>query len=135
MDIRIVLTVGSAVLFGIWPMVMRLSGVDKSWASIALAVGLLSGAFVSFIFAPVNPLRYSQRAVSVALMAGLMNGIGMLAFNKLLAIGDISKYVTINYALLPALSFLSGVIILREPLTLKKSIGIIAAIIGAALLS
>ncbi|MFC1613550.1 EamA family transporter [Patescibacteria group bacterium] len=135
MDIRIILAVGSSFLFGIWPMVMRISGVNKSWANIALSLGLFIVALISLILTPDNPMRYSQRAVLLALTAGLMNGIGMLAFNKLLAIGEISKYVTMNYSLLPAISFLSGVIILNESLNIKKLIGIVSAIMAAILLA
>lgn len=132
---KIFLTLGSAMLFGLWPIVMRLSGLNKNWASMFIGFGVLSATIVSFLFSPSNNITYFTNALGLGLIAGLMNGIGMLAFNQLLSSSEIFQYITMNYALLPAVSFLGGIIFLSEPLTIKKIFGLLAAILAAVLLA
>ena len=112
------LTFLSGVFFGVWPLVMRASGL----------VGI--SVFKGTAFPSLNGLL-------IGLAAGLLNGFGVLAYGKLIGMPEVemSKIVPLLVVLIAAVGVLGGYFFYGEPFTLRKIIGIIAVIIAAFLLT
>lgn len=130
---EIYLVIISSLLCGTWPLVTKLSGLEKGWATIFLSAGMLISAIVITACGSTNN-TISQKALMLGLAAGLMNGIGLAAFNKLLTMSDVSRSATAMYALLPAVIVVSGIMFLSEPITFRKAAGLGAAVVAAILL-
>lgn len=68
--------------------------------------------------------------------SGIIAGaIGMLCFYSALHLGEISKIKPIAFSLAPAIGVLLGWLILKEPMTLKKGIGIVMILSGVIILT
>lgn len=127
------LTFLSGVFFGVWPLVMRASGLGAAWVAIMLALG--SGLVGISVFK--GTAFPSLNGLLIGLAAGLLNGFGVLAYGKLIGMPEVemSKIVPLLVVLIGAVGVLGGYFFYGEPFTLRKIIGIIAVIIAAFLLT
>lgn len=74
-----------------------------------------------------------KNGILLAILGGLLTGVGLLAFFLLLNRKDASSAVPLS-ALYPALTAILAFIFLRESLTLTKGIGIVLAMVAVYLL-
>lgn len=127
------LTFLSGLFFGAWPLVMRASGLATAWVVMILALGTgLVG--ISVFKGTASP---SLNGLLIGLAAGLLNGMGSLAYGKLLGMpeAEMSKIVPLLVVLIGAVGVFGGYFFYGEPFTLRKIIGIITVIIAALLLT
>lgn len=108
-------------------------------STIALPV-LWIAYYFTVVRARMEPLDWlhADRAVLVKLTlgSGLMAGAaGMLCFYLALHFGEVSRVKPIAFALAPTIAVVLGVLILQEPLTLRKGLGVASILLGVLLLT
>lgn len=120
-----------ALFWGGMSVVTRLSGLTGGWVAIMIATGTMAVSLVG-----VNSNIPTMKPLVVCLIAGILNGLGMLAFGKLASWQgiDVSKVVPIAFAMILIVITAGAWLLLDEPLTSSKFLGLIAVIIGIYLL-
>lgn len=131
----------TAFCFGFWPVIMKTTGLKPNLTAFILTSVTLIIVAIPFLNnsaelkTSVNDLTI--QTIAIAVTAGLLNGIGIFMFQKIIAspVTDISKsYTIIIVSQLPVIA-ISSIILLGDPLTLKKLAGFITAAITILLLA
>jgi len=121
-----------ALTFGVCPLVARSSGLTPGWTSAFLALGTLPIVACGFWYGGAVPVG---RSLIIGILAGLINGIGLLAYGKLTSGQfEISRYMPIALAVAPAIIAIGGWLFFHESLTLNKIIGVVAVVVAVWLL-
>jgi len=125
---------GLSILFwGFWGFFSKMVGDKLDWGSIFILFGLSSFLIAAFS----SPQSFSillNKMSWIALLAGISGGLGFLFFYQALEKGPASLVIPISslYVLVAAvLAFF----FLKEPLTLRKALGILFAVVAIILLS
>lgn len=106
---------------------------EWSYVSFIISSVLIALVFVGFGLAD---FALSTKTLALGSMAGMLNGLGVLAsFAAYSAAGKASKVTTIAGALQPVFTIVLAIVFLNESLSLIESLGIGLAIIGALTLS
>lgn len=109
--------------------------ISAEWSYVSFIVSSVLIALV-FILLGLVDLHLSTKTLGLGSLAGLLNGLGVLAsFAAYSAEGKASKVTTIAGALQPVFTIILAIIFLNESLSLIESLGIALAIIGALTLS
>ena len=126
---------------GIWGIVPLMEKVALETASPAAGVmvrslGVVAGLILfSGVWSPWASVR-TMRWSSILLLAGgglLASFIGQMAFYRALKSGAVSQVTPVAGAY-PLVAALLGWIVLREPLTLSRLLGVVCVVIGVVLL-
>lgn len=97
-------------------------------SSVLISIGFMIFGFIDF--------KFSTQTLWVGSLAGMLNGLGVLAsFSAYSAEGKASKVTAIAGALQPVFTIILAIFFLREKLGLIEFTGIGLAIIGSLLLS
>ncbi len=125
----------AALCFGGWPLLGRCSGLSSGWMSLLVASGTVILGIVSILTQTGN--TPSTRSVIIGLTAGAINGVGMLAYAKVIGWqgSDVSKILPIAMILTPMFAMAGALIFLGEPVSAKKLLGAGIACTGIYLLS
>lgn len=126
-----------AIMWGGWPLIARVSGLSSIWVSIigltvgAMAVGTISGTFNQIKSVP------DLKALLVGGVAGVMLGLGMFAYSKLISNPEweISTLVPVAAGSITAITAIGGILFFGESIGLIKSVGLLCLVAGIALLS
>ncbi|MFD2934773.1 DMT family transporter [Spirosoma flavum] len=111
------------------------NSISAEWSYVSFIVSSVVIAFVFVILGLVN-LQLSVNTLGLGSLAGMLNGLGVLAsFAAYSAEGKASKVTTIAGALQPVFTIILAIILLNESLSFIESLGIMLAIIGALTLS
>lgn len=125
----------SGLCFAAWPVVMRATNLDSVWVAILISFGASVFAIGVLLFRGevVVPL---WKKLSIGLIAGVINGIGFILYSKLIATKSVQLSIALPLVAVTLVIFTAaaGFIIYKEPMTLKKAIGLIGAITAVALL-
>ncbi len=130
MNNAMILCVLVGLLWGIAPLVGRLSSANAMMMSVLVAVGtLLATLPVAF---SQNYAAASFKAIAFALIAGLANGIGLLFFYRLVAganegLWEISKVLATTSVIMPIVLVIGARLFYSEALTIEKIIGLVLA--------
>lgn len=120
-----------AIASGTWPLVIRFTNLNAQWVAITVtfATAVVAGVF-SYFSSPALP---PTRPIVIGLIAGTINAIGMVAWGRLITLKgvELSKVLPIAFVLMPVVSVVGAWLIFKEPMTIKKIAGVIAA--GAAI--
>lgn len=109
--------------------------ISAEWSYVSFIVSSVVIALVFMAFGLVD-LRLSATTLGLGSLAGMLNGLGVLAsFAAYSAEGKASKVTTIAGALQPVFTIILAIIFLHESLSLIESLGIALAIVGALTLS
>lgn len=109
--------------------------VSAEWSYVSFTVSsvVIALAFLAFGWADFT---MSANTLALGTLAGLLNGLGVLAsFAAYRAEGQASKVTTIAGALQPVFTIGLAIVFLSETLSLVESLGIVLAIAGALTLS
>lgn len=109
--------------------------ISAEWSYVSFIVSsvLIAVVFVSLGW---SDFTMSTQTLVLGLLAGMLNGLGVLAsFAAYSAEGKASKVTTIAGALQPVFTIILAMVFLNESLSLIESLGIVLAIIGALTLS
>lgn len=112
------------------PLLGRISSVNAMMMTVLIASGTLVATFpVAF---SQNYAAVGSKALMLGLLAGIVNGIGLLAFYRLVAgsnegLWEISRVVPISLALVPVGIAIGSRLFFSEALTTEKIIGLVLA--------
>ncbi|TSC77585.1 MAG: hypothetical protein G01um101429_1001 [Parcubacteria group bacterium Gr01-1014_29] len=122
-----------ALFWGGMGLVSRASGLNPGWVACMLGIGTLPLALTGAIGNPIP----STTALSVGLVAGILNGLGILAFGKIAAWQgiDISRLTPIAYGMIPVVVAVGAWLAFGEQFTTAKTVGLVAIVIGIYLLN
>ncbi len=123
----LILALISAAGFGLWPSIARVSGLNPILTAIIVGSATLIPAIFAIPFSETG--RVSASALFVCVFAGIINGVGFIAYAKLVSNAELSLSlyvpVTIINSLIVAVA--AGILIFHEPITAQKITGIILA--------
>lgn len=106
---------------------------EWSYVSFIISSVIIAGLFIAF---HLTDLQFTQQTFWIGSLAGMLNGLGVLAsFAAYRAEGKASKVTTIAGALQPMFTILFALLFLKEKLGVIECIGIALAVIGALFLS
>lgn len=106
---------------------------EWSYVSFIFSSGLIA---VGFVLLGMADFELPARTVAWGTVAGMLNGLGVLAsFAAYGAKGKASKVTTIAGALQPVFTILLAIVFLGESLSMIDSLGILLAVLGALTLS
>jgi len=126
----ILLCVTAGFFFGVAPLVGRLSSVNAMLMALLIAAGT---------FAVTLPVAFTQnlaaadwKALTFGLVGGVINGIGIIAFYRLVAganegLWEMSKVLPVALVLIPIVTTIGAIIFFGEALSVHKIIGIVLA--------
>ena len=129
------LAVITAACFGLWPLVMKYSGLNPIWQAIHVSCATFVMSLVVLVSSS-EKTTFSLKMILIGLAAGALNGIGTLLYTRLIAspLAEISKIAPLIVALMPLFTIAGALILFGEPITFKKGCALILIAIVAWLL-
>ena len=130
MNNAVLLCIVAGLCFAGAPLLGRLSAVNAMMMTVLIAVGTLIATLpVAF---SQNYVAAGSKALTYALIAGVVNGIGLLAYYGLVAGAnegrwEISKVLPIPLVICPIFIAIGAMLFFHEALTTQKVIGIVLA--------
>ncbi|NPA80654.1 MAG: EamA family transporter [Thermotogae bacterium] len=125
----------TVLFWGLWGFVVKVASRHLEWYQlyvlsnfVALVVSALLLAWRRESFLP------DASATLLGILAGIMGTLGYILFILATKTGKVSIVVPLT-ATYPAITFLLGVLVLRESVQAHHALGLILAILGAVLLS
>ncbi len=126
----------AGLCFGIWPLIMKSSGLNAIMAAFVLTtVSLL--VYLPFLKGSFDQAALFRTGVILAVVAGLLNGIGTIAFQRMIGAKDleISQVVLMVIIIQIVITAAGGRLFYHELFTIKKAFGVVAAGCAAYLLT
>ncbi len=130
------LSLFAGVCWGLWPMVMSRSGLNLTISSMVFAG--IAFVLVSAFGLMAGAISIPQaKQLNVGIVAGVLGGIGLLAFNHMLAISGGQAQAARGFlAMLIVQTSVPAMFVLADGgLTAKKAGGVAAAILAIFLLA
>lgn len=137
MDKMFVWPILAGFLFSTWPFVMRATGLPPVLAAVFLTTASLF-VYPFFLRGDMNLKALTLFVVILAVVAGLMNGFGTIAFQKMIANKEMNLAIGIFVLIMTQIvvTTIGGLILDSEDiLTTKKLLGIGAAACAVYLLT
>ena len=145
----ILLAIGAGLCWGIGEMftkqVLHTKTIGPITAITIRSTVALPAMWIAYLIAlygtksePANWIKLSTTSTLMKLVlgSGLVAGAAaMIFFYSALSLGEISRIKPIAFALAPATAVLLGWVILHEPMTLRKALGVLAILGGVILLT
>lgn len=128
----------AGLCFGIWPLIMKRSGLNPQLAAVMLALLTLLTCLPFLSRANASPSEFWKLGAIFAVAAGLINGVGQIFLQRLIGAAeraDVSQALIIVVLAQIATTAIGGRLFYGDPFTLKKGAGIILALIAAKLLT
>lgn len=128
-------TLGAILCWGTWAFLPKFSAQYIS-ATSAIVYQVLGGAILSlFIFLNLDiHLETNLRGVVLAIIAGILNFLGVLFYIKAISKGSVTIISTLS-ALYPLVVIVLGLLLLQETLTIKQAIGMGFALVSIILIA
>ena len=122
----------AALFFSAWPIIAKFSNLGFGWLSLVIAIGTGLIALTQ-----VNHEVPIARQLLIGFAAGLVNGIGTLAYARLLSTKgvDVSKFIPLTLGLIAVFTVIAGVLLFKEPLSIKKVAGVFLVVVAIFLLN
>jgi len=130
-----VLAFVAGLCFAGWPIVMRGTNLDTIWVAILISFG--ASIFAVSIAIGKRVAIPPTKELIIGILAGFINGLGFLLYSKIIATKSMQLSTALPLVAVALVIFVAvaGFIIYKEPMTLKKAIGLIGAITAVAFLS
>ncbi len=127
----------AACCFGLWPFIAKLSDAPNAWVCPIATIGTTAFLWFATRGQIVTAPAPTSFAVLVLLMAGVVNGFGMVNYGEVLSgsLGSLSSLLPIIYIMMLGVAVMGGVLFLGEPLTWTKIAGTIAGALAVFLFS
>ncbi len=122
------------ITWGLWGLVLKYAYASSNWLQVYFASSLASFLLSLTIFIASGGSLNFTKSIGIALIAGLFGGAGYIFFIKALQGGEASIVIPLT-ALYPAITAILAMLLLGERISLAKGLGIVLALIAAALLS
>ena len=124
----------TATCFAIWPILVNRSGSPNMAAS---TIWVMISTILPMFFSVLGTQKFSlpMKHIGIAIAIGLVNGLGMFLYSKLIATNQPGLYVSIIAAIMPMLALILGFLIIGQPtITITKAIGMVIVTIGIVLI-
>lgn len=130
-----VLAFVAGLCFAGWPIVMRGTNLDTIWVAILISFG--ASIFAITIAIGKKVIFPSSKELIIGILAGFINGLGFLLYSKIIATKSVQLSIALPLVAVTLVIFTAaaGFIIYKEPMTLKKAIGLMGAITAVAFLN
>ena len=131
---NIIYCIMTALCFAAWPILVNKSGSPNPVAS---TIWVMIATVLPLFFSVMgeHKLYLPIKHIGIALVIGLVNGLGMYIYSKLITTSQPGLYVSIISASMPALALVLGFFIMGQPtITATKIIGMIVVIVGIVLI-
>ncbi len=129
------LTLICVIVWSLWPSLAKVSKLPTSTITFFVCVVTALTAVIYMYLK--NDIQLSNgsttKGVAIIVLAGIINGVGMIAYSSLLASNsgfDISKYVVMISCLMPVGTTLFAWMILGEQINSQKIMSIIIIVAG-----
>lgn len=134
MNNGLVLCLMVAVGFGSWPMIARFAGTNNAWSGF-MVMGGTALFSVLFYRAELSTVP-DRKALLFLVLAGIANGIGMIAYTRLVTDQKfgMSSYAPAALTLMVVFVTIVGAIFFREPFPVTKFLGLCLAVAGTWLM-
>ncbi|MGW8185545.1 MAG: EamA family transporter [Candidatus Moraniibacteriota bacterium] len=116
--------------FGIWPLISRVAGLSTIWTSITITIG--TAVVVSFCISQ-EPHLPPAKNLMLGLSAGLLSGVGLLTYGKLISnsnVWNMSITIPISLIITPMVIILGGWLFFGDQMTTTKGLGGILGIVA-----
>jgi len=126
----------SMVIWGVLYFLLKIPNLIFGAILVTSSIKLLTSFFSIpvLVAKKIRIFKTENKVLFYMILIGILDSMGFLAFNFALNFSPVSIVTAISSAV-PVLSVLLGVIILKESLTRKQTIGIVTAILGLILIS
>ena len=125
----------AGLCFGGWPLIMKLSGLNPIVAATVLAVASLA-VFLPFLKGNVNIAELTATGVVIALIAGVINGLGSIAIQRVLASPvEVTTGILVIIITQVVVTAIGGRLFYHETFTVNKAVGLLAAVAAIKLLT
>jgi len=127
----------TAICFAIWPILINKSGApNMAIATIVVMVTTLLPPIIYNQIVSQQKVNLPMKYIFIAATIGLVNGLGMIFYTKLINTPNTGAYVSTVAIIMPIFALIFGYIIIGQPtITITKIIGIVLAIIGVWLIT
>jgi len=127
MNNALVLCILTAMFWATAPLVGRLSSLNAMW--MVLMIGFGSFIVVLPVIFTQNYSELTSRGVTFGLVAGVLNGLGMITFYLLVGgsnkgLWELSKVAPITYVLVPIGVVIGAKVLFGEAFTMQKVFGV-----------
>lgn len=129
------LTIICVLVWCIWPSLAKVSKLQP--ATITISICIVTAVTAVVMLYILGKPNFSQslttKGTAIIILAGILNGIGMVMYSYLLSSGsgfDISKYVVMISSLMPVGTVLFAWIILGEHISMQKILSIVIIVVG-----
>lgn len=126
----------AGLCFGAWPLIMKQSGLHPIMAAFILCVSTLA-TIVPLMHTSAVWQGVARSAALIAVAAGLLNGFGTIAMQRMLA--DKTTAVSVGVFVIIIAQMVStaigGRVFYSDPLTLKRAAGVCLAVAAVYLLN
>lgn len=120
----------TGLFFGIWPLISRVAGLSAIWTSLTITIGTAVIVAISIS----QELQFPPlKNVLLGLLAGLISGMGLLTYGKLISnsnVWNISITIPISLVITPMVIILGGWLFFGDNMTLTKGFGGILGMIA-----
>lgn len=125
----------AGLCFAGWPIIMRGTNLDTIWVAILISFG--ASIFAITIAIGKKVVFPSPKELIIGILAGFINGLGFLLYSKIITTKSVQLSIALPLVAVTLVIFTAaaGFIIYKEPMTLKKAIGLIGAITAVAFLN
>ncbi len=125
----------AGLCFGTWPLIMKSSGLSAIMAAFVLTVVSLL-VYLPFLKGEFDQVALLKTGIILAVVSGLLNGIGTIAFQKMIGGKDfdITQVVLMVIIIQIVITAVGGRLFYDDLFTVKKAIGIPVAGLAAYLL-
>jgi uncharacterized membrane protein len=124
----------TAVGFGSWPLISRYAGTNNAWTGF-IVMGITALVSMVFYRAELSTIPSTQ-ALGLLVFAGVANGIGMIAYTRLVTDQQfgMSSYAPAALVLMVVFITILGALLFKEVFTITKLLGLMLTCIGTWLL-
>ncbi len=124
----------TGVFFGFWPLIIRGTNISPIWTAATITIG--SAIVISPILLIQNTAAPSVRSIVIGVIAGVINGLGLIEYGKLLTTPEWKVTITVPIALVvtPIILIVGGWLFFHESITPSKTCGSILGILAIYLM-
>ena len=128
-----VLTVFAILAWGMWGFLSKYIGDRLHWGQMMVLLGVAT-LLVSVATTPSSFVLKFNAVTLIGLAAGVFCALGYLFFYRALIKGEASAVIPISSMYIMVVVVLA-VVVMHEPLTIKKVLGVLSAVTAIILLS
>lgn len=126
----------AALTFGAWPLMARFSQLSASWIAISIATSSTLTILIGLLPKASLPTKSVLLGLVICLIGGVLNGLGMLSYSKVLSTAswDVSKYIPLMTVMIILIAAIGGFALFKEALNWQKALGLTCALAAVWLL-